>query len=113
MTYDLAYSSCRNTHFDFPVGVGDFANGSGGVLSTPGSGDGITWFPSWPFSFRWALGRGRGQRRVREARGGSPPGACDWGIARFRPRHIDEGGGHWVSFLVNRPCGGWAPQKSS
>ena len=27
---------------DFPVGVGDSAMGSGGVLSTPGSGEGFT-----------------------------------------------------------------------
>src|SRR5258708_140135 len=44
-----------------------------GVLVTPlGSSDGITWFPSGPFSFRWALGRG--QRR--EPRACSPLGAC-------------------------------------
>src|SRR5208283_1600994 len=28
-------SRCRNTHFGFPVGVGDFAKVPGGVLTTP------------------------------------------------------------------------------
>src|SRR5271165_1201048 len=32
-------SRCRNTHFGFPVGVGDFAKVPGGVLTTPGSGE--------------------------------------------------------------------------
>src|SRR5271157_6427505 len=35
-------SSCRNTHFDFQVGVGDFAMVPGGVLSTPVSAEGFT-----------------------------------------------------------------------
>src|SRR5208337_4666690 len=33
---------CRNTHFDFPVGVRDFAMLPGVFLSTPGSGEGFT-----------------------------------------------------------------------